>query len=53
MMNQLAWGVENQKAPPFGACPSLPCFHLFSHRLEVSLHPIDANRDAVNERERF
>ena len=28
---------------------SLPRFHLLSHRLKVSLHSIDANRDTVNE----
>ena len=26
---------------------------LLSHRLEVPLHPVDANRDAVDERERL
>ena len=30
----------------------LPGFHLLSHRLEIPLHPIHANRDAVDERER-
>jgi len=30
-----------------------PCLHLFAHRLEVSLHSINANRDAVDERKRF
>jgi hypothetical protein len=28
---------------------SLPRFHLRSHRLEVSLHPIYAHRNAVDE----
>jgi hypothetical protein len=32
---------------------SLPCFHLLLHGLEISLHPVDADRDAVDERERF
>ncbi len=27
---------------------SLPCFHLLSHRFEVPLHPIHANRDAID-----
>src|SRR5258708_4009186 len=31
----------------------LPRLHLLSHRLEVSLHSINANRDAVDERERL
>src|SRR5260370_466678 len=31
----------------------LPGFHLLSHRLEVSLHSVDSNRDAVDERERL
>src|SRR5258708_34542832 len=28
---------------------SLPCFHLLSHGLKVSLHSVDTDRDAVNE----
>jgi hypothetical protein len=32
---------------------SLPRFDLLSHRLEVSLHAVDANRDAVDQRKRF
>jgi hypothetical protein len=32
---------------------SLPRFHLFSHRLEVPLHSIHANRDALDQREPF
>jgi len=32
---------------------SLPGFDLLAHRLEVALHSIDANRDAVDERERL
>ncbi len=31
--------------------PHLPRFHLLAHRLAVSLHAIDANQDAVAERE--
>ena len=31
----------------------LPSFYLLSHRLEVSLHSINSNRDAVDGRERF
>ena len=31
----------------------LPRFHLLSNRLKVSLHPVDTNRDAVDERERL
>src|SRR5208337_5672385 len=31
----------------------LPGFHLLSHRLKVSLHSINANRDAVDERKRL
>src|SRR5712692_9214729 len=33
--------------------PSLPGFHLLSHRLEVPLHSIHADRDAVDERKRL
>ena len=32
---------------------SLPGFHLLSHRLEVSLHSINTNRNAIDERERL
>jgi len=32
---------------------SLPRLYLLSHRLKVPLHPVDANRDAVDERERL
>ncbi|MGA8734553.1 MAG: hypothetical protein WB558_11590 [Terriglobales bacterium] len=32
---------------------SLPGFHLLSHRLKVSLHSVNADRDAVDERERL
>jgi len=32
---------------------SLPRFHLSSHRFEIPLHPINANRDTVDERERL
>ena len=31
----------------------LPRFHLLSHRLKISLHSVNANRDAVDERERL
>ena len=31
----------------------LPCLYLLSHRLKVALHSINANRDAVDERERL
>ncbi len=31
----------------------LPPLHLLSHGLEVPLHAINTNRDAVDERERF
>jgi hypothetical protein len=32
-----------------GQFTSLPRFYLLSHRLEVALHSIDADRDAVDE----
>ncbi len=31
----------------------LPRLYLLSHRLEVPLHPINAHRDAIDERERL
>ena len=30
-----------------------PCLHLFAHGLEIPLHAVDANRDAVDERGRL
>lgn len=30
---------------------SLPQFHLLAHQFEVPLHPVDADRDAVDQRE--
>ena len=35
------------------AATPLPAFYLLSHRLEVALHSIDANRVAVDEQERL
>jgi hypothetical protein len=35
------------------AATPLPGFYLLSHRLEVALHSIDANRVAVDEQERL
>jgi hypothetical protein len=32
---------------------SLPGLHLLSHRLEVSLHPINTDRNAVDQRKRL
>jgi hypothetical protein len=32
---------------------SLPGLHLFSHRFEVPLHPVNTDRDAIDERERL
>ena len=32
---------------------SLPGLHLLSHRLEVPLHSVNANRNTVDERERL
>jgi len=31
----------------------LPRLHLFPHRFKVALHPIDADRNAIDQRERF
>jgi len=31
----------------------LPRLHLFPHGFKVALHPIDAGRDAIDQRERF
>jgi hypothetical protein len=32
---------------------SLPCVHLLSHEFKVALHSVDADRDAIDERERL
>ncbi len=32
---------------------TLPSFNLLSHRLKVSLYPVDADRDAADQRERL
>ena len=42
--------VDDHLGRPFA---SLPGLHLLSHRLKVPLHAVDANRDAVDERERL
>ena len=34
-------------AVTIGELTPLPYFHLLPHRLEVPLHPVDADRDAV------
>ena len=31
----------------------LPCHYLLSHRLEIPLHPVDPDRDAIDQRERL
>lgn len=41
--------VDNHLGRHVRQFTSLPGFHLLSHRLEVSLHSIDAHRDAVDE----
>ena len=40
-------GVTSEEFTP------LPGLNLLSHRLEVALHPIDTDRNAVDERERL
>src|SRR5689334_1450654 len=32
---------------------SLPRFYLLPHGFEVALHPVDPDRDAINQRKRF
>jgi hypothetical protein len=39
--------IDDHLGGDIGQFTSLPCLYLLSHRLEVSLHPINANRDAV------
>ena len=45
--------VNDDLGGDIGQFASLPGFDLFAHRLEVSLHSVNANRDAVDERERL
>ena len=45
--------VDDHLRGNIGQPTSPPGFHLLPHRLEVPLHPINANRDAVDERERL
>ncbi len=45
--------VDNNFRRDICQLTSLPRFHLLSHGFEVSLHSIDAHRDAVDERERL
>src|ERR1700677_1392543 len=45
--------VDDHFGGDVGQLTSLPGLHLLSHRLEISLHSIYADRDAVDERERL
>src|SRR5258708_5618484 len=45
--------VDDHLGGDVGEFAPLPGFHLLSHRLKASLHAVDTNRDAVNERERL
>jgi len=41
--------VDDHLRRNIGEFASLPRLHLFSHWLEVALHPVDTNRDAVDQ----
>jgi hypothetical protein len=43
--------VDNDFGRHIGEFALLPSFHLLSHRLEVALHSIHTDRDAIDERE--
>ena len=45
--------VDDHFRGDVGQFAPLPGFHLFPHRLKVSLHSININRNAVDERERL
>ena len=45
--------VDNHFGSDVCEFTSLPRFHLLLHRLEVPLHPVKPDRDAVDERERL
>src|SRR5216683_3329779 len=45
--------VDDHLGGDVGEFAFLPGFHLLSHRLKASLHSVDTNRNAVNERERL
>src|SRR5258708_15942435 len=45
--------VDDHLGGDVGEFAPLPCLHLLSHGLKASLHSVDTNRNAVNERERL
>jgi hypothetical protein len=45
--------VDDHLGGDVGQFTSLPGFHLLSHRLKASLHSVDTNRNAVDERDRL
>src|SRR5229473_3044349 len=45
--------VDNHLGRHVGEFTPFPGLHLLSHGLEVALHPVYADRDAINERERL
>src|SRR5260370_42423123 len=45
--------VDDDLGVDIGQFTPLPCFHLLAHGLEVPLHAVHADRDAVDERERL
>ena len=45
--------VDDHLRGDVGEFATLPGLNLFAHRLEVALHPINTDRDAVDERERL
>src|SRR5579859_1052163 len=45
--------INNYFRSDVGQFSSLPCLHLFSHRLEIPLHAIDTNGNTVDQRERL
>ena len=45
--------VDDHLRRDVGEFAPLPSLRLLAHRLEVSLHSVNTDRDTVNERERF
>lgn len=45
--------VDDHFGGYIGKFSSLPSFYLLAHRFEVALHPVDTDRDTIDQRKRF
>jgi hypothetical protein len=46
--SQIDWHIGDHRRSDIRQFTSVPCFHLLSHRLKVSPHSVNANRDVWN-----